>query len=122
MRRGVDEPLKLRDIDDDEMRRTLALTRPYSVVVLRKGPRFTEDDARAVIWEHGRRNMQLRDAGILSVVLPIRDESELAGIGVFAGSVDETQRIIDGDPAVAARVLVAEVHPASGFPGAALPA
>jgi hypothetical protein len=118
----VDDSLGLRDIDDDEMQRTLALTRSYSVVILRKGPRYAEPGARAIIWEHGRRNMQLRVAGILSVVLPIRDDSELAGIGVFAGSVEETQRIMGGDPAVTAQVLVAEVHPASGFPGATLPA
>lgn len=118
----MDEWLNLRDIDDDEMRRTLEQTRSYTVVLLRTGPRYTEPGAREIIWEHGRRNMQLRDAGILNVVLPIRDDSELAGVGVFAGSVEETQRIIDGDPAVQAQVLVAEVHPASGFPGATLPA
>lgn len=118
----MDDELNLREIDDDEMRRTLELARPYTVVVLRTGPRYREPGARDVIWEHGRRNMQLRDAGILCVVLPIRDETELAGIGVFAASVEETRWIIGGDPAVRAEVLAAEVHPASGFPGASLPA
>ncbi|GAB3611117.1 hypothetical protein GCM10027414_32430 [Humibacter ginsengiterrae] len=118
----MDEYLNLRPIDDDEMRHNLSLTRSYTVVLLHTGPRYTEPGARDIIWEHGRRNMQLRDAGILCVVLPIRDDTELAGVGVFTGSVEETQRIIDGDPAVQAGVLVAEVHPAAGFPGAALPA
>ena len=65
--------------------------------------------------------MQLGDAGILSVVLPVRDGSDMAGIGVFDRSPEETAAIIEADPAVAAGVLVAEVHEASGFPGAALP-
>ncbi|MGN6127348.1 MAG: hypothetical protein ACTHON_12325 [Humibacter sp.] len=117
----MDEPLKLRDIDDDEMRTHLSETRGYTVVLLHPGPNYHAPDARAIIWEHGRRNMQLRDAGVLVVVLPVRDGGELAGVGIFDASVERTTAIIDGDPAVAAGVLTAEVHEASGFPGDALP-
>jgi hypothetical protein len=114
-------PPELPQIDDDEMRARLARIRPYSVVVLRHGPNYGCPDARGIIWEHGRRNMQLQDAGILSVVLPIRDDSDLAGIGVFGRSRDETIAIMDADPAVATGVLTAEVYEASGFPGDTLP-
>ncbi|MHA7985180.1 hypothetical protein ACX9R5_05165 [Rathayibacter sp. CAU 1779] len=113
---------ELRTIDDEEMRRILAEARPYTVVLLHPGPEFASPDARAIIWEHGRRNMQLRDAGILSIVLPVRDGGDLAGVGVFGANAEETRAIMAGDPAVAAGVLVAEVHEASGFPGSALPA
>jgi hypothetical protein len=111
----------LPEVDDEEMRGRLDLVRPYTVVVLRTGPNYGSPDARAIIWEHGRRNMQLRKAGILAVVLPVRDDSELAGVGVFGRDVEATKAIMSGDPAVQAGVLVAEVHPASGFPGDALP-
>ncbi|NNC12200.1 hypothetical protein HII28_09965 [Planctomonas sp. JC2975] len=111
----------MREIDDDEMRRTLTETRPYTVVLLHPGPEFGSPGARAIIWEHGRRNMQLRDAGILSIVLPVRDGGDLSGVGVFGAGVEETTAIMAGDPAVAAGVLVAEVHAASGFLGSTLP-
>jgi hypothetical protein len=112
----------LRDIDDDEMRRHLTQTRTYTVVVLRRGPNYGMPNAAAIIWEHGRRNMQLRDAGILCVVMPVRDGGALAGVGVFDASPETTEAIIAADPAVAAGVLSAEVHEASGFPGDHLPA
>lgn len=111
----------LRPIDDDEMRARLGASRPYSLVILTKGPNYGPD-AYPIIWEHGRRNMQLNEAGILAVVLPIRDDSEFAGVGVFALDIDETNAVMAGDPAVSAGVLVCQVHPAAGFPGNALPA
>jgi hypothetical protein len=112
---------ELPQIDDDEMRARLARIRSYSLVLLRHGPNYERSDARGIIWEHGRRNMQLQDAGILSVVLPVRGDNDLAGIGVFGRSRDETTAIMNGDPAIAAGVLTAEVYEASGFPGDTLP-
>ncbi|MBV9131190.1 MAG: hypothetical protein JO318_00735, partial [Chloroflexi bacterium] len=73
------------------------------------------------IWEHGRRNFALRAAGLLSVVCPIRDSSDVAGIGVFGADAQAVERIMQGDPAVAAGVLKYEVHAARGFPGDSLP-
>lgn len=116
------EPWESREIDDDQMRARIAAARRYSLVLLHRGPNFTAPDARAIIWRHGRRNMQLHDAGLLVVVLPVRDDGELAGVGIFDASVQETTAIMAEDPAVTAGVLVCEVHEASGFPGDALPA
>ena len=109
------------DITDEFMRQMLAQTRTYTAVLLRRTDRYGPDSG-AIIWEHGRRNMQLRDAGILCVVMPIRDGGELAGVGIFDASPETTEAIIAADPAVAAGVLSAEVHEASGFPGDHLPA
>ena len=109
------------DITDQFMQAQLAGARMYSAVLLRRGARYSEPDAPAIIWEHGRRNFSLRADGVLVVVCPVADDSELAGIGIFDVSPEETARIMADDPAVRAGVLSCEVHPVRGFPGDALP-
>ena len=106
---------------DEEMGQLLPGTKPYSVVILKKGPRFGDDGAPAIIWEHGRRNFGLRDDGVLAVVLPVTDGSEVAGIAVFAAGVDDATALMADDPGVAAEVFTYEVHACRGFPGDALP-
>ncbi len=106
---------------DEEMGQLLPTTRTYSLVILKQGPSFTHETAPAIIWEHGRRNFGLRDDGVLAVVLPVADGSEVCGIGVFAATVDDTIAIMNDDPGVAAGVFTYQVHPCRGFPGDSLP-
>lgn len=108
-------------VTDEEMREHRADARPYTVAILREGPNYRADGARDVIWEHGRRNYGLRADGRLAIVLPIFDDTDVCGVGVFALGLDETREVMGNDPAVQAGVLVFEVHPALGFPGDALP-
>jgi hypothetical protein len=111
----------VKTITDEFMREMMTRTREYTAVVLKRGPRFGEPGADKVIWEHGRRNFSLRAEGLLRIVCPIRDGSEVAGIGIFVGSVEETERLMREDPAIAAGILVHEVHSCRSFPGDALP-
>jgi hypothetical protein len=90
-------------------------------MILRGGPKLKEPDAQRIIWEHGRRNFELRAQGKLAIVCPIRDESDVCGIGIFNADVEETQQIMDGDPAVKAGIFVYDVHRCSSFPGDTLP-
>jgi hypothetical protein len=106
---------------DDEMRAAMATTAPYTAVLLRHGPSYDDPGTPAVVWEHGRRNFELRAAGTLAVVLPVRDGSDLAGIGIFALDEATTRTVMDGDPGVLAGVFTYEVHPTRSFPGDALP-
>jgi len=108
-------------VTDEYMKDMLARTREYTVVLLRPASRYAEPDARGIIWEHGRRNFALRADGVLAVVCPVADDSDLAGVGIFNATPEETARIMDGDPAVQASVLSYEVHPVRGFPGDGLP-
>jgi hypothetical protein len=115
----------LKTFTDEEMGQLLPTAKPYTVVILKKGPEFdplTENDATpGIVWEHGRRNFGLRDDGVLAVVLPVTDGSDVCGIAVFAAGVDDTTAIMGDDPGVAAGVFTYEVHACLGFPGDALP-
>lgn len=110
----------MKSFSDEEMAPLLAAAKSYSVVILKRGPKYEEEGASAIVWEHGRRNFGLRDDGVLAVVLPTTDESDVCGVGVFAASVEDTTAIMDGDPGVAAEVFTYDVHPCLGFPGDAL--
>jgi hypothetical protein len=108
-------------ITDDYMRQMMAQTRDYTVLILRKGPKYGQPGAEKIIWEHGRHNFELRAEGILPIVCPVRDGTETAGIGVLTRAPDEVHKIMEEDPAVKAGILVYEVHPCRSFPGSALP-
>jgi len=110
----------LPDISDDFMRQMLPTTRTYTVVILH-GPNREVPDADTIIWEHGRRNFALRQAGLLSVVCPIGDGTGIAGVGVFNAPIEQVDELCKSDPAVRAGVLTYEVHQARGFPGDSLP-
>ncbi|ASL16095.1 hypothetical protein ACDT10_20785 [Mycobacterium intracellulare] len=111
----------MKTFSDEEMGQLLPTAKQYSVVILKRGPRFGDESSAQIIWEHGRRNFGLRDDGVLAVVLPVTDESDVCGIGVFAATLDETAAIMADDPGVAAGVFVYQVHACRGFPGDALP-
>jgi hypothetical protein len=113
---------QLPEITDDDMKERLSGTRDYTLVILKTTPTTFDEGSRRIIWEHGRRNMALRKAGLLSIVCPATDESDVAGIGIFGAPPEEVREMLAGDPALQARVLTSEIHPVRGFPGDALPA
>jgi len=82
---------------------------------------FARPACDTIVWEHGRRNMALAEAGLLPVVLPGADDSGIAGYGVFNADLDTTRRLMDNDPGVRAGIFSIELHPVRGFPGSSLP-
>jgi hypothetical protein len=108
-------------ITDEFMRQRISGTRQYCIVILKAGPKKHEDGVEKIIWEHGRRNFELRAEGVLSIVCPISDGSDVSGVGIFNAPVEEVKKIMDEDPAVKAGVLVYETHACRGFPGDCLP-
>jgi hypothetical protein len=106
---------------DEQMREVMAKTKPYAVVILRNGPQRYLTNAPEIIWEHGRRNLELRAAERISIVCPVTDESDVCGLCIFNADLDDTKRIMDGDPGVQAGVFIYEIHPCRGIPGDALP-
>lgn len=118
---------RLPAITDEMLREALATTQPYTVLVLKPGPRYSppgpdrDPEIAALIQQHGKRNMALRLAGLMPIICPIADGGPLTGIGVFVTDPDETDRIYSMDPAVQAGVLTYEIHPTRSFPGSTLP-
>jgi hypothetical protein len=109
-------------ITDEIMREMRKSVKSYSIMILRAGPKRQQPNVEQIIWERGRRNLELRAEGKLSIVCPVTDESEVCGLCIFNTDLEETKRIMDGDPGVQARVFLYEVHPCRSFPGDSLPA
>lgn len=114
--------LQLKTITDDMMRDRLTQAKPYTVALLRKTSSFRRPEVDPIIWEHGRRNIALGEHGVLAIVMPVTDDAEWAGVGVFNASPEQVSQILDEDPGVQAGIFTYEVHPVRGFPGSSLPA
>lgn len=108
-------------ITDEYMRQMISATKNYCVVILTAGPHRHEEGVEKIIWEHGRRNFELRAEGVLSIVCPVSDGSDVSGIGIFNAPLAEVKKIMDEDPGVKAGVFVYEAHTCRSFPGACLP-
>ncbi|GAA3292576.1 hypothetical protein GCM10020218_067760 [Dactylosporangium vinaceum] len=106
---------------DDTMRDRLQQSAAYTPILLHATDRCVRPDVDPIIWEHGRRNMALVDAGLLAVVIPVTDDSPLSGIGIFAADPDTVRAVMDDDPGVRAGIFTYELHTGRGFPGASLP-
>ena len=109
------------EITDEFMKEMLAKAKNYCVVILRDGPNCERQDARKIIWEHGRRNFALRRDGVMPIVCPIVGESDVAGVEIFCRPVDEVRRFMEDDPAIKERVLVYQIYKCRSFQGDCLP-
>ena len=114
------------EIDDAFMRERLGRMRAYVLVIMRKGPAYESPEVRsaaqkAIIWEHGRRNMRFQAEGIMPLVGPVGGGDDLVGICVFSVPEDDVRRLMDDDGAVQAGVLAYEVMNWFAAPGDRLP-
>ena len=109
-------------VTDEMLAGALRATRPYTVCVLKAGPRFQEPGpARAswladLIWQHGKRNYALYLAGLLRVVCPVADGSGTTGVAIFDTGPEDADRIMRQDPGVKAGLFTFEIHPTQTFP------
>jgi hypothetical protein len=106
---------------DEQMRARLAEAKPYTVVILKRGPNYHSEDARSVIWEHGRRNMELQGAGLLPIVCPVVDDTDVSGVGILTVDAAAAAEIMNEDPGVRAGVFSYDLHDVRSFPGSTLP-
>src|SRR5215472_13489837 len=91
-------------ITDEMMMENRTVTRPYTMVILKAGPNIAAPGAEKIIWEHGRRNLSMRAAGLMSMIFPVADGGEVCGVGIFNADPETIQRIMAQDPAVQAGV------------------
>ena len=108
-------------ITDDYMRKMLRTTKRYTLVILHRTSKRSEPGADKIVWEHGRRNFELRRDGYLCIVGPVvQDETDVTGVCIFSTGLKRTIRILNEDPAVKAGIFTNEAHLIAGFPGDAL--
>ena len=112
-------------ISDDEMQARLETVRPYVTVFLKKGPAYLPPESRPpeqakIVWEHGRRNMQLHDEGKMAIVGPLKGAGEIVGMCIFSVPEEEVRDLMDSDGAVEAGVFVYEIVTLFGKPGQSL--
>ena len=108
-------------ITNEFMMEMLAKTKNYAAVVLRKGPNDNIPERQQLIWEHGRRNFELRESGMLSIVCPVIEDSDIRGIGIFNADKEEVKKLLAEDPAIQKGVMIYEILHVKSFPGDALP-
>jgi hypothetical protein len=115
-------------VTDERLQEALRTVQPYTIVILRPGPGFpipgTDRDAGVTrtIWEHGKRNFALRLAGLMPIVCPVADGSDVIGVAVLNASTEDVDRIMRHDPGVQDGLFTYEIHPTRTFPGSGLPA
>ncbi|BDD82925.1 hypothetical protein TPB0596_26880 [Tsukamurella pulmonis] len=107
-------------VTDQQIQDLVQTARPFSLVILRWGPRRAQDDAAAIELEHQRRMVSLRAAGVIAILCPILDDT-MAGMAVMTVSTERAAEIIADDPCVRAEMMRGEVYPCLSFPGDALP-
>lgn len=108
-------------ITNEFIQSMLARSKTYSLMILRAGPKWNQPGIDKIIWEHGRRNFELRAQGVLPIVCPVTDGGDIKGIGIFDGNLEAMRNIMDQDPGVQAGIFVYEAHSCRGFPGDSLP-
>lgn len=114
------------EISDDYMHARLQTVRPYTTILLKKGPSYRDRASRtpeeaAIVWNHGRRNMALSAEGKMALVGPVSGGGDLVGICVFTVPEAEARALMDADGGVRAGVFVYDVVTFFGFPGDGLP-
>ncbi len=108
-------------ITDEYMKDMLTKSKFYSLMILKAGPKEITPERMQVVWEHGRRNFELRAKGLLSVVCPVREESDIKGVGIFNVDKEELKKIMDEDPGVKEGIFTYEILLCKSFPGDMLP-
>lgn len=117
----------LPDVTDEQLQAAVQGTRAYTLVLLRPGPAFEppgdgrSPDVAATVFAHAKRNYALLQAGLLPIVCPVADGSDLVGMGLFDADPDVVERIVTSDPGVQAGLFTYEIHPTRSFPGSTLP-
>ena len=108
------------EITDAYMNEMNSRSQAYTLLLLCRTAKMAEPGAFPVVWEHGRRNHQLRIQGVMPIVCPTPDDAEMAGIGIFDATCEDVDQIMAEDPAVKSGLMTYTLHACRGFPGDAL--
>ena len=108
------------DALDQQIQETVANGKGYTLVLLWAGTVRDQDEAEEdrLQHEHLRHLFTMRNDGMLLLNGPVLDDSDLAGIGIYAGEDHDVVRALaEDDPSVKAGRLRVDVRPWFGIPG-----
>jgi hypothetical protein len=111
----------MQQITDEQMQQMLMQTKEYTLVLLKSVPGIQRENIQQILWEHGRRNFQLRAEGLISIVGPVTEEHLVAGFADFNTGVEKAIELMKEDPAVKEGIFLFEAVPIRSFPGDSLP-
>ncbi|MFC5270396.1 hypothetical protein [Adhaeribacter terreus] len=97
----------------------LANMKPYTVIILKKGPNFDSAETLKIIQaEHLPYIFNLRAEGKMLLTLPVQDNTDVAAVGVY-NSLDkeEIQKLTEADPAIQKGVFTYELMNSIGMKG-----
>ena len=60
-------------------------------VILKDGPNRNGEDAKRIVWEHGRRNFALSKGWSVADSCPVSNDVDISGFGIFDSSAEETK-------------------------------
>jgi len=110
----------MQEITDEFMQQMLMQTKQYTLMILRPGPNTGREDLQQLLWEHGRNNFKLRAEGLLSIVCPVAQQSDIVGIGIFNADAETVSERLKDDIAIREGVFTYELLPVRSFPGDSL--
>lgn len=104
------------EVTEEFIRSSVASAKPYSLVVLRRGPNF--DSTAHLQMEHLKHIFTLRLAGQQVLTCPVMDPgSEIVGIALMPMGKDEATALTAADPGVKAGRVTFEVLGCMAMPG-----
>jgi len=101
------------------MQEQLAKLNPYILVVLYKGENYHKDDTPDIIRsQHLPHIFKQKEAGILSIAMPVRDETNIAAIGIYnLTDKEQLKDWLEKDPAVIQGIFTYEMLSSIGMQG-----
>src|SRR5687767_12530218 len=85
--------------------------KPYTILLFKKGPEFNSADAQKIIQsEHLPHLFKLRAEGKLLLTMPVKDNTDLAGIAIYDSlDKEELKKLTESDQAVQKGVFIYEL-------------
>ena len=97
----------------------MAYMKPYTVLLLKKGPQFASEEAQKIIQaEHLPHLFKLRNEGKMLLSMPVMDNTDVAAVGIYNSlNKEELKKLTETEPAVLKGVFTYELLNSVGMKG-----
>ena len=97
----------------------LVAIKPYVLLILKKGTNYgISDTPRIIQSEHLPYVFKQREGGIMSLTMPVMDDTDITAVAVYnTADKEEVRKLVMKDPAIEAGIFDYEIVTALGLPG-----